>query len=77
VKLREEFLRNRDVTDTAKLTTLVKGIYEIEDMLRHNVVQVNAQLLHSCSPLPFSSLMCLIVMLYSAKVLIVAALHSG
>jgi hypothetical protein len=76
VKLREEFLRNRDVTDTAKLTTLVKGIYEIEDMLRHNVVQVNTQLLHSCSPLPFSSLMCLLAMSYST-ILIVAALHSG
>lgn len=44
LKLREEFLKNRSVTDGAKLNSLLKGMQEVEEMLRLNVVQVCVQL---------------------------------
>ena len=40
-KLREEFLRNKAVTDPKSLATIMKGIDEVEDMLLHNIVQVS------------------------------------
>jgi hypothetical protein len=45
LKLKEEFWKNRDVSDPAKLTSLLKGIDEVQQMLTHNIVQVR---LHCC-----------------------------
>mmetsp|Transcript_9102 Transcript_9102/g.15388 ORF Transcript_9102/g.15388 Transcript_9102/m.15388 type:complete len:123 (-) Transcript_9102:194-562(-) len=39
IKLREEFLKQKDVTDKATLTELFKGIDDVDEMLRFNIVQ--------------------------------------
>ncbi|KAG5177216.1 hypothetical protein JKP88DRAFT_170348 [Tribonema minus] len=40
MKLKEEFMKNKNVTDANKLASLLKGIEEVQQMLLHNVVQV-------------------------------------
>lgn len=39
IKLREEFLKQKDVTDKGELKELFKGIEEVDEMLRFNIVQ--------------------------------------
>lgn len=39
VQLRDEFLKNKDVSDAATLNDLYKGIQEVDEMLRFNIVQ--------------------------------------
>eukprot|EP00611_Tribonema_gayanum_P018664 TRINITY_DN3183_c0_g1_i1.p1 TRINITY_DN3183_c0_g1~~TRINITY_DN3183_c0_g1_i1.p1 ORF type:complete len:132 (-),score=32.48 TRINITY_DN3183_c0_g1_i1:90-485(-) len=39
MKLKEEFMKNKNVTDAKKLASLLKGIEEVQQMLLHNVVQ--------------------------------------
>ena len=39
VQLKEEFLRNSDVTDKSSLKELYKGVDEVDEMLRFNIVQ--------------------------------------
>ena len=39
VQLRQEFLKQKDVTDQAELIELLKGIDEVDEMLRFNIVQ--------------------------------------
>jgi len=39
VQLRDEFLKNKDVSDAATLKDLYKGIQEVDEMLRFNIVQ--------------------------------------
>jgi hypothetical protein len=39
IKLREEFLKQKHVTDQKELTELFKGIDEVDEMLRFNIVQ--------------------------------------
>lgn len=39
IQLRAEFLKQKDVTDTAELKELFKGIDEVDEMLRFNIVQ--------------------------------------
>jgi hypothetical protein len=39
VQLRAEFLKQKDVTDKAELTELFKGIDDVDEMLRFNIVQ--------------------------------------
>jgi hypothetical protein len=38
-ELRSEFLKNKSVTDVDELTALFRGIEEVDEMLRFNVVQ--------------------------------------
>jgi Complex 1 protein (LYR family) len=38
-ELRLEFLKNKSVTDADELTALFRGIEEVDEMLRFNVVQ--------------------------------------
>lgn len=39
IALRDEFSKNRSVTDAAALTELFKGVDEVDEMLRFNIVQ--------------------------------------
>lgn len=39
VQLRQEFLKNRHVQDSAALTQLSKDVDDVEEMLRFNIVQ--------------------------------------
>ncbi|CAM9747025.1 unnamed protein product [Ectocarpus sp. 4 AP-2014] len=38
-QLRIEFNKNKAVTDPSKLAGLIKGINEVEDMLKYNIAQ--------------------------------------
>ncbi len=39
LRLREEFFKNKDVTNKEELASLVKGIEEVDEMLNFNIVQ--------------------------------------
>ena len=39
ITLRQDFLKNKDVTDKLQLTELLRGIEEVDEMLRFNIVQ--------------------------------------
>mmetsp|Transcript_33624 Transcript_33624/g.34253 ORF Transcript_33624/g.34253 Transcript_33624/m.34253 type:complete len:127 (+) Transcript_33624:154-534(+) len=39
LQLREEFLKNKDVTDKQQISLLLKGVEEVNEMLQFNLVQ--------------------------------------
>ncbi len=39
ITLREEFFKNKNVTDSSKLAELFRGVEEVDEMLRFNIVQ--------------------------------------
>ena len=39
IELKSEFLKNKGVTDPTELSSLLRGIEEVDEMLRFNVVQ--------------------------------------
>jgi len=39
IQLREEFTKNANITDTKELQQLYKGVEEVDEMLRFNIVQ--------------------------------------
>jgi hypothetical protein len=39
LQLREEFLKNKNVTDPHDLAQLMRGVEEVDEMLRFNIVQ--------------------------------------
>ena len=39
IQLREEFIKNRHITNSSELKILLQGIDEVDEMLKFNIVQ--------------------------------------